>query len=57
MVLIDIIILIFVVLFLGNIVYFRWIRKSDNSSSCHCYKRQSCKLKIEDLKDIIKQEE
>lgn len=57
MTLIDVIILIFVVLFLGSIIYFRWIKKDKNNSSCHCYKAKTCLLKIEDLKSVIMAED
>lgn len=57
MALTDVVILILVIAFLGSIIYFRWIKKGKNGSSCHCYKSQSCNLKIEDLKNIIKNEE
>lgn len=55
--LIDIIILIFVILFLGSMIYFRWIRKGNkNGLSCHCYKRNTCNLKFEELRDILKKD-
>lgn len=55
--LVDFIILLIVVLILGLIVYFRWIKKDQNSANCHCYKAKTCQLKIEDLKNIILDEE
>ncbi|NLN50686.1 MAG: hypothetical protein GX149_03565 [Acholeplasmataceae bacterium] len=51
--LIDILILIFVISFLGLIIYFRWIKRDKNNLGCHCYKRKSCNLKLEELKAII----
>lgn len=51
----DTFILIFVVLVLGLIVYFRFIRKSRKDKlNCYCYKRNSCNLKVQELKDILK---
>lgn len=55
--LVDFIILLIVVLILGLIIYFRWIKKDKNSTNCHCYKAKTCQLKIEDLKNIILDEE
>lgn len=47
----DIIILISVVIFIGAIIYFRWIKKKPEGS-CHCYKAKSCNLRLEDLKEV-----
>lgn len=49
---IDIIILIFVTVFLGSIIYFRWIKKSPEGTGCHCYRAKTCNLKLDELKDI-----
>lgn len=54
---VDIIILIIVVLFLGSIIYFRWIKKDKTGTGCHCYKAKTCMLKIEDLKNMILEED
>ncbi len=51
--LIDIIILIVVVFVLSLIIYFRWIKKDHKGLNCHCYKRKSCALKIEELKNLL----
>lgn len=57
MTLTDIIILIFVIAFLGSIIYFKWIKKSNkNGLGCHCYKRNSCNIKVSELKDLLKKE-
>lgn len=48
---IDIIILTFIILFLGFIIYFRWIRKRPEGD-CHCYRSKSCNLRVNDLKEV-----
>lgn len=53
MTLTDIIILTFTLLIFGSIVYFKWIKKSDKLS-CHCSKKSTCGLKIEELRDLFK---
>ncbi len=50
---VDVIILILVVLFLGSIIYFRWIKKDPNGLNCNCYKRKSCSLKMNELKHLL----
>lgn len=52
--LIDGIILGFVIVVLVLIIYFKWIKKSDASTSCHCYKSKSCSIKLEELRDLFK---
>lgn len=47
----DVIILIVILLFLGSIIYFRWIKKKPEGT-CHCYRAKSCNLRLEDLKDV-----
>lgn len=57
MTLADIIILIFVIVFLGSIIYFKWLKKSNkNGLSCHCYKRNTCNIKVQELKDLLKKD-
>lgn len=51
--LIDGIILFIVLMFLGLIIYFRWIKKDSNALNCNCYKRKSCGLKMEELKSLL----
>lgn len=51
--LIDAVILIFTILILGLIIYFKWIKKKDKLS-CNCSKVESCQIKIEELRDLFK---
>jgi len=53
MILIDMIILLVVLLILGFIIYFKFIKKQPQKSSCHCYKAKSCSIKLDELKNII----
>jgi len=50
---IDFIILLIVLIILGSIIYYKFIKKQPNKSSCHCYKAKSCSVKLNDLKEII----
>lgn len=50
---VDIIILVLVVLFLGSIIYFRWIKKDASGLNCNCYKRKSCSLKMDEIKHLL----
>ncbi len=50
---IDFIILLIVLIILGSIIYYKFIKKQPNKSGCHCYKAKSCSVKLGDLKEII----
>lgn len=50
---IDFIILLIVLIILGSIIYYKFIKKQPNKSSCHCYKAKSCSVKLVDLKEIM----
>ncbi len=49
----DIVIIVLVAIFLVSIIYFRWIKKNPSGLGCHCYKRNSCNLKLDELRDIV----
>lgn len=49
----DAVILIFTILILGLIIYFKWMKKKDKLS-CNCSKVESCQIKIEELRDLFK---
>ncbi|MDD2575117.1 MAG: hypothetical protein PHD47_01465 [Acholeplasmataceae bacterium] len=51
--LIDMIILLLVLLLIGAIIYFKFIKKQPQKSSCHCYKAKTCSVKLDELKNII----
>ena len=53
---IDYVILGLVLLVVGLIIYFKWIRKSEKAS-CHCYKAKSCGIKLEELRQLFNQHE
>ncbi|MFA5720043.1 MAG: hypothetical protein WC939_03180 [Acholeplasmataceae bacterium] len=53
---IDYLILGFVLLVLGLIIYFKWIKKSEKTS-CHCYKAKSCGIKLEELRKLFNNHE
>ncbi len=54
---IDVIIVSIVVLVLGLIVYFRFIKKDSKGVSCNCYKAKTCGLKVAELKDLFFEQE
>ena len=47
------IILLLVLLLIGAIIYFKFIKKQPQKSSCHCYKAKTCSVKLDELKNII----
>ncbi len=53
---IDYFILGFVLIVIGLIVYFRFIKKDSKNLSCNCYKAKNCGLKINELKDLFSNE-
>lgn len=50
---IDYVILGFVLVIIGLIIYFRWIKKDKNKTNCNCYKAKSCTLKLEELRKLF----
>ncbi len=54
---IDYIIVGIVLLIVGLIIYYRFIKKDSNGLSCNCYKAKTCGLKISELKDLFFEQE
>lgn len=50
MAIIDIVILLFVIIVLSLIVYFRFIRKGSRGLKCNCYKAKNCHIKLDALR-------
>lgn len=53
---IDYIILGFVLVIIGLIIYFRWIKKDKNKTGCNCYKAKSCTIKLDELRKLFENE-
>ncbi|HHT39074.1 MAG: hypothetical protein RBS76_00070 [Acholeplasmatales bacterium] len=51
---IDYLILAFVLVLVALIVYFRFIKKG-STGTCNCYKAKTCGLKLNELKDLFKE--
>lgn len=47
---IDIIILLFVIIVLSLIIYFRFIRKNSTGLNCNCYRAKDCHIKLDTLR-------
>ncbi|MGI6360380.1 MAG: hypothetical protein ACOX02_05020 [Acholeplasmatales bacterium] len=53
---IDYVILGFVLIIIGLIIYFRWIKKNKNKTECNCYKSKNCNVKLEELRKLFEHE-
>lgn len=51
---VDMIILVFVLLILSSIIYFRFVKRK-SVLGCNCSMKNSCSLKIENIKAIFEE--